>query len=256
MLGNGNKIIAMKSSLVVIFILINSIAFGQYNAEDSMISRFRPGTMWWYTGLKPAIPEKVRKYDRLIFDVTYNDWIGDEDLFKVKPTSLGLNTNFMFDIPIAKENVVSFGVGGCYSFWTLRHDRAIITNYDTKTTLVYSSDSTTAFKKSTLVGHNFSLPIEFRFRSKGWKHFKFHIGGKVGYLASVYNRSKFEADGGDYILKSKDLFDVSRLTYSVHTRIGIRNWAVFAQYNINPIFTNKSSTQVNHVQMGLSISLF
>lgn len=255
--GIGNKNLEMKISLIALLTVFSSfIASAQYNAEEDLISRFRPGTMWWFTGLTPAQEEKVRKYDRLIFDLTYNDWIGDENPFKVKLPSLGLNTSLMFDIPITKGNTVSFGIGGCYGFSTIRHDRAFYSNFDTKETIIYASDSVTTFSKSALVSHNFSMPIEFRFRSKGWKHVKFHLGGKIGYNAAIYNKSKFDVQDATYTIKSRDLFDAARLTYSAHVRIGIRNWALFGQYGINPMFTKSGSTKLNHIQMGLSISLF
>ena len=48
----------------------------------------------------------------------------------------------------------------------------------------------------------------------------------------------------------------NRLIYSVHARVGLRNWALYFSYNLNPIFSNQLSTQLNLVQMGLSVSLF
>lgn len=257
MLGIGNKNLEMKISLLILMTFFSCLTvFAQYNAEEDLISRFRPGTMWWFTGLKPAPEEKVRKYDRLIFDLTYNDWVGDEDLFKVSLPSLGLNTNIMFDIPITKGNTVSFGIGGCYGFSTIRHDRGFYSDFNTKETKLYSTDSLILFSKSSLVTHNFSLPIEFRFRSKGWKHVKFHLGGKLGYNAAIYNKSSYSVQDASYTIKSRDLFDAARLTYSAHVRLGIRNWAIYGQYGINPLFLSKGSSQLNHVQMGLSISLF
>lgn len=255
--GIGNKNLEMKTSLILLLTVFSSfIASAQYNAEEDLISRFRPGTMWWFTGLKPAEEEKVRKYDRLIFDLTYNDWIGDEDLFNISLPSLGLNSNLMFDIPITKGNTVSFGIGGCYGFSTIRHDRAMYSDFYTKETTLYPETVSSGYKKNVLVMHNFAMPLEFRFRTKGWKHFKVHVGGKVGYNASIYNKSKYVVEEASYIIKSRDLFDTARLTYSTHIRIGIRNWALYGQYAINPMFTKAGSTKLNHIQMGLSVSLF
>ena len=76
--GNGKNILLNMYKLIlsIIICVVSGNAISQYNSEgEDLISRFRPGSMWFYTGLRPATPEKVRKYDRLIFDVTYNDWI-------------------------------------------------------------------------------------------------------------------------------------------------------------------------------------
>ena len=92
----------MNKVLVLLgFILLANVGFSQYNSEGELTSRFRAGFMWFYTGLRPAKVDKVRKYDRLIFDITYNDWNGDQELFQNHWASIGLNTNLMFDIPLA-----------------------------------------------------------------------------------------------------------------------------------------------------------
>ena len=60
-------------ALIIFLLLTKLVTFGQ---DKELITRYRPGVMWFLTGIRPAQPEKVRKYDRLIFDITYNDWIG------------------------------------------------------------------------------------------------------------------------------------------------------------------------------------
>ena len=57
----------MRNFLLILFVFLSAgKAYSQYNSEGKdLISRFHPGTMWFYTGLRPATPEKVRKYDRL-----------------------------------------------------------------------------------------------------------------------------------------------------------------------------------------------
>lgn len=234
------------------------MSYSQYDSEGANeISRFRPGSMWFYTGLRPATPEKVRKYDRLIFDLTYNDWTGDRDPFNVKWNSIGFNTNLMFDIPIAKKNLVSFGIGAAYGFENFVHNEVVANdttgnNYTLfSDQLTLSNDWTTSFS-----AHNFSVPIEFRFRTKGWKHFKVHIGGRVGYRANVIHRSKFDDGEEKYVVRYKTLNDVNHLVYSAHVRIGIRNWALYGSYTFSPLFKSKESIQLYPLQFGLSVSLF
>ena len=55
----------MRNFLLILFVFLSAgKAYSQYNSEGKdLISRFHPGTMWFYTGLRPATPEKVRKYD-------------------------------------------------------------------------------------------------------------------------------------------------------------------------------------------------
>ncbi len=229
----------------------------QYNSQGENASRFRPGAFWMYSGVRPANTGKPVKYDRLIFDLTYNDWIGDRDLFTNHWASIGLNTNLMFDIPMTKGvNKASFGIGVSHEFTNIRHDANLVIDDVAGTTVFMPKDSADIFKKGVLSGNSFSVPIEFRFRSGSWKHFKFHIGGKIGYQANLVSKHVSKINGHRVINKWQGFPDESKLIYSAHIRIGLRNWALLASYSFNPIFTNSQSTRLNRVQLGLSISLF
>jgi len=237
------------------------ISFGllsQYDGEgENEVSRFRPGVMWFYTGMRPAKPENPSKYDRLIFDITYNDWDGDRDLFKNSLLSLGLNTNLMFDVPLTKGNTVAFGWGFSHQLFNIRHDEMLISDNENKTTILIPLASTGFTPKTrSLVGNSFSIPLEIRFRKKSWKHFKVHLGGKVGCQVRLTEKTVGEYDGYKEVYKRHGFPNNSKFIYSTHIRLGLRNWALYASYNLNPIFLDKKSTQLNLIQFGLSISLF
>lgn len=246
----------MLNKLVfTLFLVFAFNASAQYDSEGPNTSRFRPGFFWYLTGFRPAVPEKVRKYDRLIFDVIYSDWNGDLKPFKNNWASLGLNSNLMFDIPLVKKNLISIGIGACYGYSTIRHNKDVFTNNTSNWTYIVDSMPVSNLIKSSFVGHNFSIPIELRFRTNGWKHFKIHVGGKIGYQTGFKGKSRNELMDG--ISKTKySIPDYSRLTYSAHIRLGIRNWSLFASYNFNPMFTNIKSSQLNMLQFGLSVSVF
>lgn len=239
-----------------IFVSI-SAASAQYDSKgDHEASRFRPGFMWYFTGFKLAIEEKVRKYDRLIFDVTYNDWIGDKDLFQNHWASIGLNTNIMFDLPLTKGNTVSLGIGVAHQFSVIRHNGLLIEDELLGTTVWQNKGTTDQFNKGIFGGNSFSIPVELRFRKENWRHFKFHLGGKIGYQGNNYSKYVTGHGPNREIDKNYGFPDRNELIYSAHVRLGFRNWALFASYNFNTIFSNAGSTQLNHVQMGLSVSLF
>ena len=247
----------MNKVLVLLgFILLANVGFSQYNSEGELTSRFRAGFMWFYTGLRPAKVDKVRKYDRLIFDITYNDWNGDQELFQNHWASIGLNTNLMFDIPLARKNKVALGIGVAHQYTNIRHNGHLIKDYAANTTTFAPKNPSDNFNKSVFGGNSFSLPIELRFRNEGWRHFKFHIGGKIGCQANAFAKYVGETNGKRDISKSFGFPDNNKLLYSAHVRIGLRNWAVFASYNFNTIFSNSASVQLNQAQAGLSISLY
>jgi hypothetical protein len=245
-----------KLSVLVVLYLLPLTVLGQYNSKGDLKSRFRPGVMWYYTGIRPGETEKVRKYDRLIFDVTYNSWNGDLKPFSNEAISLGLNTNLMFDIPLAKGNKVALGIGFAHEFRNVRHDNLFKSDSTSTFTFYELKDSLSTYSKSFLGGNSFSIPIELRFRNEGWKHVKFHLGARIGFQANLFNRSVNKVDGIKQIDKQIGFPDVNRLTYGIHARLGIRNWALFANYSLNPIFSKAESVQLNFLQFGLSLSLY
>ena len=246
-----------RVGLLIVMCFIGLSSFSQYDGQGvDEVSRFRPGAMWFFTGLRPAKQEKQSKYDRLIFDVTYNDWIGDEDLFQNSWASIGLNTNVIFDIPLTKENKIAFGVGIAHQYTNIRHDNQFIINEFTSSSIYESKDSSDFFDKSIISGNSFSIPLELRFRKESWRHFKFHIGAKVGYQINILSKRVYVINGQKKVYKRYGFPDESKWIYSAHVRLGIRNWALYASYNFNTLFLNSSSTKLNAVQMGLSVSLF
>jgi hypothetical protein len=256
--GIGRKNIEMyRIAILIGFVFASQLSFAQYDSQGAdETSRFRAGFMWFYTGLKPAKVDKVRKYDRLIFDLTYNDWVGDRDPFQNHWASIGLNTNVMFDIPLTKGNKVALGVGVAHQLVKIRHNNHLIRDFAAGTTTFAPKNPSDTFKKSILGGNSFAIPVELRFRNESWRHFKFHIGGKIGYQANLYSKYVGTSSGTKDYSKSFGFPDENKLIYSAHVRLGLRNWALFASYNFNTIFADDSSVQLNLLQAGLSISLY
>ena len=244
--------------VLLVFLNISGNLFSQdSDNEPDIVSRFRPGVMWFYTGLKPATPEKVRKYDRLIFDIVYNDWQSkDVKPFKVAPSSIGFNTNLMFDIPLTKGNTVSFGTGLTYGFFHVRMNDFLTRNSIENSTKIIANIGQYGIEKSVFNMNTLSIPLELRFRGKNWKHAKLHIGGKFTYQfhASTILSSKY--DGIISQQKTIGFYDLNPINASAHIRFGIRNWSFFASYGFMPIFKSDLSTKLNPLQFGVSISVF
>ena len=224
--------------------------------QEKLISRFRPGVFWFYTGLRPAQAEKVRKYDRLLVDVFYGTWKGKQTAFAHGWTSIGFNTNFIFDIPLVKENMFSLGIGASYSLTRMQHDHLFSSDSSSSYTIYNTENIATSFERQTLISHTLAVPIELRIRSKGWKHVKLHIGGKIGYNLALLNKSIDNNPGNRFVLKDYQFADKEPLSYSAHMRIGVRNWALFGSYHFSSIFKDARSPEFHIVQLGLSVSLF
>lgn len=244
----------MKPILYFLLLFFSSAALGQYDSQgDNEISRFRPGAFWFFTGIRPAKMEKVRKYDRLIFDITYNDWTGDLKPFQVKPTSIGFGANLLFDVPLTKGNTISIGWGLNYHRTHLQHNNTFFTNIKDNWTQYAISPVN---GKGSLNFNQFSIPLEIRFRKESWKHFKIHAGGKIGYITNIHEKNILEDGSGRTVIKDYHFPDINKLQYSAHVRFGLRNYALFGEYNFSKLFSNSASTQLNIFRFGISISLY
>lgn len=229
------------------FICFFSFAFGQ--KRDSLIAtKHRPGIFWFYTGMKPANHVWAPRYDRWMFDVKYNDLVNKDQikLFNTKAASIGFNTQFIFDIPMNRNNTAAFGIGLGYEFSKFVHNSILAP--------VSSGhfDFSSSMDKSILRTHTFFVPVELRFRTKGWQHFKFHIGSNVGFR---FGNNKEYLNNEVYRVRTNQMDNFEHLYLDAHIRMGIRNIAIIASTNLLPIFKGNDQ-KIFPVSLGLTISLF
>lgn len=245
----------MKWFKVIVFVWSSTVVFGQYDGKDSLIaSRYRPGFMWFNTGWRPAKEGKPRKYDRLMVDLNYTTWM-DKSFLKTTPRgSIGWGIHTMWDIPLNEGNGVALGIGVNY-----RNQRVGLINPlildATRKVVQYLPDSTfnSSVSRSLMSSHTVAIPLELRFRLRKWRHVKLHLGGTFGYRFGATTKSW---TGGGRPNKEKDYPSAKGITYGVHARIGIRNWAFFADYNLAKQFDNALSTQINPLTFGVTLSVF
>lgn len=265
MLGDG-KIIAWKMKLIefvitrlfltaAVFLFVgHQQALAQPHNEDStLISKHRPGMFWYLTGWRPARTEKLRKYDRLIFDVTYNTLL-DPKMIKTRTfASIGWNVNTMWDIPLTRGNTVSLGLGLAYKHQKVGMYGMVQSDTTGNYSLFYRDSILPTTSKYRFGTHQLAIPIELRFRQNKWNHVKFHMGGSIGYRLTTYQKWK---DANGDIQRNRDLNDVNPWVVSVHARLGIRNWALYSAYSFSPHFKDSKSTKIQGLTFGVSISLF
>lgn len=247
----------IRFSLILIAFIYSSTLFAQYQAEEEgLYSRFRPGIGWFYSGFKPFEEEKLHKYDRLIIDVVYNDWHGDRDYFSSPASSIGFNSSLMFDVVLTSANTMSFGWGIGYSHYNngskIQFNRDLVNGK----TLISDFPIGSEPENSKFGANYIEIPLELRFRTKGFKHFKFMIGGKIGYQLNSFNKETIRVDGKNYATKQYNFADSNPLRYGATVRVGIRNWAIYGAYYFSPLFTADGSADLTPISLGVSISLF
>lgn len=247
----------MPLKTLLIFLLFPLLGLSQYASnEPDNASRFRPGVGWYFTGIRPAETQKVRKYDRLIFDITYNCF-AQENLEFVTPGSIGFNTSMMFDKPLTKGNTLSLGYGVGYKrarFVTA--NKQLIGNPEFRNTAFIDNAHMGASAKSAFQYNVLYIPFEVRVRKASWSHLKFHIGAKAGWAFGAHSKFKSFVEGKQIVSRDYRYYDFSPIYVAFHARVGLRNWALFAEYGYLPMFQSSTSVQLNALHGGISISLY
>lgn len=239
------------------FCLIPPLLFSQYlEKNENLISRFKPGLAWFYSGTTPNEAEKLRKYDRLMIDLTYDDWQGDRELFTSPWNSIGFSVSFMKNSVLTKANTISLGYGLAFSRYNNKTNTPLYIDEISESTSFAESYEDSNNEQWSFHANYLEIPIELRFRTKGYKHFKFIFGGKIGYQLNAYRKLKFKSSGNKYTNKLYNFPDRNMLRYGVTARVGIRNWSLFAAYYFSPLFTQATSVDLTPLSLGISISLF
>ena len=119
-------------------------------------------------------------------------------------------------------------------------------------------------EKSKFRMDNLILPVHIQFGSSkttvldnGNKRFsdqdfKVGLGGFVG--VNLLNTQKLKFDDGrrDEKLKQRDDFNTNNLLYGLSAYAGWKTFTIFAQYNLNPIFTD-NLRDLNNFQVGVRL---
>ena len=241
----------MKYLLFLGLFLFSCVIQAQKN-DSQLISRQRPGLFWYFDGLRPTKSADNHKFDRLIFDLTYSDWLGDLKPFQNRWNSIGFNTNFMKDIKFKELRFFSLGMGVGYGFSTISSDQRFMDNKPIVEMI--NLEKSGVFDYATIHAHRFYVPFELRFYTKNWNRFKFVIGGSAGLLTG-FNQTLIGRDGLKQE-KSNLKSNVQVLNYGIHCRFGLRNIAFFGSYQINSLFRERGNPNIHPLQLGLSLSLF
>ncbi|MGV3632092.1 MAG: outer membrane beta-barrel protein [Bacteroidota bacterium] len=248
----------VRTTFSYIIFLCFTLSLAAQDQDVDVMSRHRPGVLWYYAGVKPPIPERVRRYDRLVFDVVYNDWMSKTvKPFKVSPLSIGFNVNMMFDVPLTKNNTTSLGFGFAYGLYRIRMNDFFARNDVNQSTELIPDVEQYGVEKSVFKANSVSIPLELRFKGAKWKHVKIHLGGRASYYFLPSTTLSSQTD--DKVIskqKTVGFYDFNHFNASGHIRFGIRNWGLYASYNFMPLFKDAQSTRLNTFQFGVSVSLF
>lgn len=247
----GTTFIKINVKRGIIFLIL--VVSGSLRAQDSLlISRHRPSLFWYFDGMRPTKSTDNPKHDRLIFDLTYNDWLGDLNPFQNRGNSIGFNVNLMKDLKFKNTKVFSLGFGLGYGFSSISSQQKF--SIDKTSVHISSIQKSENYDHTNLNSHRFYIPIEFRFSTKRWNRSKFTMGGSFGIISNM-NQRLIGLDGSK-MERTNLSSSASLLNFGIHSRLGYRNVSLFGYYQINGLFTGRGNPDLHLFQLGLSISLF
>ena len=221
------------------------ILFGQ---DNKLISRYKPGIMWYYNGPRPLNDSQLKKFDRLIVDVAYNDWLCNYRYLLSKSwRSVGCNINFMFEERSKKNPNNSFGYGLRYIYSNIRTDYNLTQGHGN--VFVNQRTNLDTYGINLLREHSLVVPLEYRYGKPIPRTFKLNIGAYVGYGFPIRQVTKYDGSKEVSVITG-----TAGIKYGVHARIGGRSLAGFCSVQLGQLF--KKSVPVYPIQLGISYSLF
>lgn len=241
----------MKHLLGLLLIVNTFFSFAQ--PDENVKRGTRPGMFWYFNGWRKPASAELRKYDRLIFDIGMSSAIKNGSLLTDIPARPSFGVNLLFDVKTEKMKRISFGWGLGYSFQEVNTTSFLNANANH----IYLNPQNTAwnFDNSALQMNRFYIPLEFRFRTKGWKHFKFVLGVNLGFQTSP-KKAFYRKENGEHQSLLENLQEFNRWTYGVHFRMGTKSLALYGSYQFSNLFRANQNMNFHPFQLGLSISLF
>ncbi|UKN00475.1 PorT family protein [Paracrocinitomix mangrovi] len=178
-----------------------------------------------------------------------------EEHLKIDPaSSFTYNFNFLeYFIKLGTPHVgLVTGAGFTNSRYGLKNQYA---------TLYANSDTTFAFLDSSITGgytrnqlrvSYFTVPLLLQFNTSKYKKKNFHVA--VGVIGGVRFNSKmkyeYETTEGTAKSKVKGRYNVNPFQASLTARVGFRNFGVFANFDMLPLFENQASRVAKPLTFG------
>lgn len=162
------------------------------------------------------------------------------------------------------------GLGVSYNSYGLQNKINIDTKlpiYDTlgavsgyiDTTMFSQSTGSIEYTKNKLRTSSLKVPLLLEFNTNTYDNDKsFHLAGGVvgGWTFRTMHRTDYIENGIDYKSKKKGDFNVNKFTLDAQVRVGYKNFTLFANYGLTPLFEKDKGPEVYPVTVGLSLVSF
>ncbi|WP_111709023.1 hypothetical protein [Lutibacter citreus] len=225
-------------------------------------------------GIKTKGNNKPRKYDRrtysdLVVAFGLNNAIIDGEKLDDSPYKIGGSRFFELGWAwktrvFEKTNFIRFKYGVSVQINGYKPtDNKYFVSENEKTSL---EEFTYNLKKSKLSITNLVFPVHFEFgpskknvkdnyfRYDTSNKFKIGVGGYAGFNIGTRQKLKYSINGDKVKDKLKRDYNASNLVYGLSTYVAFKDVAVYAKYDLSPIFKDQEIKQ-NNISLGIRFDM-
>jgi len=156
---------------------------------------------------------------------------------------------------------ITTGLGITYNSYGLDEDVRVISNSDTTYGFIADRDlpdslgGFTAFSKNKLRTTYVRVPLLLEFNTSLDPKRSVHVAAGVtgGVRIGSINKIKYEEDGKNVKQRTKDDFNFSPFTLDASVRVGYKNFTLFANYGLTPLFEDGKGAEVYPLTVGLTL---
>jgi hypothetical protein len=226
----------MKKIIFLILVLFTAQLFAQDNA------------------LKEEVANYVQKEDKLILNLTSDNWSGLPSQFTHKALR---SRGFSFLLMNERMNATgTYGLGLGLGFMSqnVHTDAlAIDTTFNESSSSLQKIPDSLHYDLNKLSLNFINAALEFRFRTKLNKHnerFKLSLGVIAGVL--IQSHTKYEDDNGKF--KTYHVKHLNNFQYGFSGRIGYDNYALTAYYSMVDVFQDGEGPSLTPYSIGISFT--
>lgn len=145
------------------------------------------------------------------------------------------------------------GLGFTFADFAIKNDYLITENADSVFGYI---DTTATYSKNKLKAFYLNLPLLLEFNTSAKESKNFYIA--TGVIGGVRIGSKTkrigEYEGREFKEKTKGTYGLNSFKLDAHLRMGYKNFGVFANYALIPLFETGKTVTVNPFTFGISLN--
>jgi hypothetical protein len=239
-LGKQPAHVATRMKKLFYILILTGITFNGYTQN-------RIGDL--YTGFFLTNKDSVHRQQRLVFDLSKEQWTEHPAYLMLKPYSWSFAVTRMFEYPASRSFSIALGAGirSLHHYHNGQFDH-FEKNGRGRDSITLYPDGTT-YKINKIALNYADVNLEFRLKL-GKEHYgRLYIGMKGGYLVNCHTKYKDDHQK----IKAYNIPWFTRVTFGPTVRVGYNNVCIFGHYLITPVYENNTRQEISSASVGISL---